>query len=216
MDALLEEKGLNVRLLRLCRKTSSEQSDAKTLQTAWRAVKHQRNLILRFPARDGHDYDIESMTPRSCTMLAVDSPTLDRELKGNHMTIEQRIGQLERTNKRYRWAIFAVVAVVGAAICIGMVQDGRDDELILRKLTIQDDKGRDRIVMHGAFVRWFDSDGKLRIVAETLADGQASVRVNDANGKTRIATATTKDNKALTVYREYDANGSLITVKTLP
>ena len=104
------------------------------------------------------------------------------------MTIEQRIERLEVSNQRYRWAMFAMVAAVAVAICVGAADDDKGDELVLKKLAIQDEHGRDRIVMDG-----------------TDANGNASVSHLDANEKTRILAYTDTDGSAGTIH--YDANG---------
>ena len=84
-----------------------------------------------------------------------------------------------------------------------------DGELTLKKLTIQDDEGRDRIVLAGADIseiRWFDSNGKKRISAGTVLDLYAGVSHYDANEKQRIAVGTLADGQAAVTH--FDANGN--------
>ena len=57
------------------------------------------------------------------------------------MTIEQRIERLEK-------------------MCLG-AETKNNGELTLKKLTIQDDQGRDRIVMAGGKLEFYDETGKL-------------------------------------------------------
>ena len=128
------------------------------------------------------------------------------------MTIEQRIELLERANKRYGWALLAMVAAAAVAICVGAARDG-NGELTLKKLTIQDDEGRDRIVMADDSIRWFDANGKKRISAVTTADGDADISHFDANEKLRILAITALGNASVT---HLDANGKMrIMIETL-
>ena len=55
-----------------------------------------------------------------------------------------------------------------------------------------------------ASVYWWDKDGKARIAAATNADGQASVQWNDTDGKMRIGAATLADGNANLVWWDTD------------
>ena len=62
------------------------------------------------------------------------------------MTIEQRMELLERTIRLWRRLACTMAVLVVATVGIGAVQMN-EDELVLRKLVIQDEKGRDRIAL---------------------------------------------------------------------
>ena len=158
------------------------------------------------------------------------------------MTIEQRMELLERTNRRWRRLACTMAVLIVAAVGIGAAQMN-EDELVLRKLVIQDEEGRERIVLdtnrHGAGMTYydangkgriesgtkvtgdawtthFDANGKKRIVSATYPSGNASIYHSDANGNTRIVSATLADGHASTFWSEYDANGKIQVVKKLP
>jgi hypothetical protein len=90
----------------------------------------------------------------------------------------ERFERLERQVRRL-WGL-VMVLVVGIAGVLLMGATGKPDELTLRKLTIVDAEGRERITARtlpggGAGVQHYDRDGKLRITAETPAASGASV-----------------------------------------
>ena len=60
------------------------------------------------------------------------------------MAIEQRMERLESTNRRWRRFVYIIAVLVITAVGIGTAQIN-EDELVLRKLVIQDEKGCDRI-----------------------------------------------------------------------
>ena len=80
-------------------------------------------------------------------------------------------------------------------VAVGAVQVGDDRELVLKRLVIEDDEGRKRIVLGTratgqASLTHFDRNGKMRIDASTFPDGLAVIQHYDANGKRRIGAAT--------------------------
>ena len=164
------------------------------------------------------------------------------------MTIEQRMEHLEfeierlnLRNRRWRRLACTMAVLIVASVGIGAAQMN-EDELTLRKLVIQDEEGRDRIVLktseRGAGIVHLDANGKMRISSDTNANGLAftslydangEVRIStmivvglaktslsDANGEARIVSATSADGEAFTLWSEYDANGKIQPVKVLP
>ena len=92
---------------------------------------------------------------------------------------DDRIERLERDVRRQRGWILALAIALVATFILGATQ-GTPDELTLRKLIIVDGDGRERIVagtlLDGeASLVHFDSDGKKRIAALTLPEGTASI-----------------------------------------
>ena len=119
------------------------------------------------------------------------------------MTIEQRMEHLEfeierlnLRNRRWPWLTCTMAVLIVAGVGIGAAQMN-EDELTLRKLVIQNEKGRDRVALF------------------TNERGAGIVHL-DANGKTRISSGTFTDGLAGTTWLEYDANGKRQPVKTLP
>ena len=159
------------------------------------------------------------------------------------MTIEERMEFLERTIRRWRRIACTMAVLVVAGVGIGAAQMN-EDELRLRKLVIEDDKGGDRIVLDGvadiltsrihlrdekgrdrivlsassieATIVQLDAKGNPRVRSSTLNHGTARIIHSDANGKTRISSGTFTDGLAGTTWLEYDANGKRQPVKILP
>ena len=124
------------------------------------------------------------------------------------MTIEERMEFLERTIRRWRRIACTMAVLVVAAIGIGAAQMN-EDELMLRKLVIQDEEGHDRIELDTfggtARIRHYDTNGKPRIDSGTSMDGNASITHYDTNGKPRIDIGTLPDGNASIAH--FDANG---------
>ena len=134
------------------------------------------------------------------------------------MTIEQRMELLERTIRRWRRLAGTMAVLVVTGVGIGAVQMNAD-ELTLRKLAIQDEFGRDRIVLDTNFliaaIRHYDANGNQRISSGTMPNGFAAIRHYDANGNQRISSGTTADGKS--GISHFDMNGKgRITSSTHP
>ena len=110
------------------------------------------------------------------------------------MTIEQRMEHLEfeierlnLRNRRWRRLACTMAVLVVAGVGIGAAQMN-EDELRLRKLVIEDDKGGDRIVLDGVAdiltsrIHLRDEKGRDRIVLSTNSIEAAIVEL-DSNGK---------------------------------
>jgi len=126
------------------------------------------------------------------------------------MTIEERIEQLERTNRGWRRLACAMAVLILAVVSIAAMSKD-EDELVLRKLVIQDEQGRQRIVMASkegaAHIRSYDADAKMRIDVVTTRDGSASIEHYDANGKKRLAAGTLANEQAF--VQHFDTNDKL-------
>ena len=79
-----------------------------------------------------------------------------------------RLERLEREVRRLHRILLGLALVVPATLAVGATS-GTPDEMTLRKLTI------------------VDADGKERIVAATMPDGRATIKHFDRNGRQRIA-----------------------------
>jgi hypothetical protein len=137
--------------------------------------------------------------------------------------------RVEALERRASWLRRWVLVLSAALVSVAVAGASGPKELTLRKLTIEDDKGKPRIVAGidagdgltffdpdgklrivartGGFARlWFlDRDGRERIVAEADWNGSASIAVNDRDGKVRIGTGTTPDGASS--IDVYDSNG---------
>jgi hypothetical protein len=97
-----------------------------------------------------------------------------------------RIERLEREMRRLRgWVLVLGIALV-ATFALGATQ-GTPDELTLRRLAIVDGDGKERIVARTlpdgeAEIRFYDKKGTGRVSVSTSADGGAGIRVLDYRG----------------------------------
>ncbi len=119
--------------------------------------------------------------------------------KVNAMTIDERVSKLEQT-------------IAALQKDIAALQKEKEDggELVLDRLVIRDNEGRERIVLGttevgAAYITHYDANEKLRISAGTYNEDTASIIHLDANEKLRIIAGTKKDGNA--TIRHYDANG---------
>ena len=141
------------------------------------------------------------------------------------MTNEHRLERLERTVRRQRLAIGAVLAGLALALLGGM-QDLPVTELSLRKLVIVDDMGRERIVAEGgtkeagvATLAHLDDQGIPRIFSGTFPGGNASVTLADRLGQGRLVAGTypggsasmvcASNNESIRLVAGTRANGSV-------
>ena len=104
------------------------------------------------------------------------------------MNLEHRVAMLEQTNRRYRWCMIGLAALLLLTVGVGAVQVGEDGQLVLKRLVIEDDEGHERIVLGTlatgqASIQHFDANGEMRIAAGTEPDGDARILVTNADGK---------------------------------
>ena len=147
--------------------------------------------------------------------------------------LAERVEALERKANGLR----RLVLVLSAAL-VGIAVAGASGpkELTLRKLTIEDNDGKPRIVADtdseggiaallfldrngkmridagtasngNAAISFADHDGKLRINAGTASNGNATLEVADSDGKLRIKAATDADGASS--IGVYDSNGQV-------
>lgn len=89
------------------------------------------------------------------------------------------------------------------------------------KMSHFDTNGKTRVVATTlptgtAGINHFDSNGKQRISVSTDVQGMAAVSHHDAKEGPRIVIATAPDGTAGTIYQNYNTNGELELVRTLP
>jgi hypothetical protein len=113
--------------------------------------------------------------------------------------LAERVEALERKARTLRrWVLVLSAALVG----IGVAGASGPKELTLRKLTIEDDNGKPRIVADTdseggiAALLFLDRNGKMRIDAGTASNGSAAISFVDRDGKHRINAFTDSNGRA--------------------
>ena len=102
------------------------------------------------------------------------------------MTIEQRLGRLERQN-RWMKRIGMLGLAVAATVLLSGQAKGKDlQHLKARSLTLIDAKGKNRVVLADNGLRVSDRDGNARVALRALGDGSPSLTFWDKNGKPRV------------------------------
>ena len=127
-------------------------------------------------------------------------------------TIQQQIGVMQKSIKRQRFAIIALTGIIVAGGFIAAVRPAGDatfDTITCKGWNVVDKDGKLRIVAATlddgqASVAWLDKDEKVRIRASTLADGSAGVTWRDKHDKVRIRAATLADGSAGVVWLDKD------------
>jgi len=134
-------------------------------------------------------------------------------------TIQQQIGALQvivakqqASTKRQRFAIIALTGIIVAGGFIAAVRPAGDatfDTITCKGWSVVGKDGKMRIAAvtladgeTGVF--WYDKDGKGRIGASTLADGSASVRACDKDEKVRIIAFTHPNGQAGVQWNDKD------------
>ena len=115
--------------------------------------------------------------------------------------LESRIRALEASNRRQRYSITALAAIIIGGTFIAATRPGGDatfDTVTCKQWALVDKNEKLRIVAitsadGDAGMTWFDKAGKLRIAVSTKADGSADMTWLDKDGKTRIRAATLAD-----------------------
>ena len=127
-------------------------------------------------------------------------------------TIQQQIGALQTSVKRQRFAIIALVGIIvagGFVAAVRPVGDATFDTITCKGWSVVGKDGKMRIAAvtladgeTGVF--WYDKDGKVRIGASTLANGTAGVIWHDKDEKMRIGAGTHADGNASVIWSDKD------------
>ena len=121
------------------------------------------------------------------------------------MTTDERIDQLGRTLARQRWVMLLMGFAIMAAFTLAAAPGSGSNELIVRKLSVQDSNGRDRIILQGGAIVLRDEQGKDRLAMFTNQNNVSEIEFFDVHGRPRIATVT--DSKDAAVCAFYDPKG---------
>ena len=119
---------------------------------------------------------------------------------------------MQKSIKRQRFAIIVLAGIIVAGGFVAAVRPAGDatfDKITCKTWRVVDKDGKVRIgavtLADGeAAVQWLDKDGKLRIDASTLADGNAGVSWRDKDGKARIGASTFADGDAAMTWNDKD------------
>jgi hypothetical protein len=126
--------------------------------------------------------------------------------------LESRIRALEASNRRQRYSITALAAIIVGGALIAATRPGGDatfDTVTCKKWTLVDEDGKVRIraitsADGDAAMSWSDKNGKERIVSGITADGNAATTWLDKDQKSRITAGTLADGDAFTHWMDKD------------
>ena len=112
--------------------------------------------------------------------------------------LESRIRALEASNRRQRYSITALAAIILGGAFIVMTRPAGDatfDTVTCKAWKLVDTDGKTRMsavtTANGhADMSWFDKDGETRILAGTYATGDAAMAWFDKDGETRMVANT--------------------------
>jgi hypothetical protein len=118
--------------------------------------------------------------------------------------LDSRIRALEASNRRQRYSITALAAIIVGGAFIAATRPAGDatfDTVTCKAWAVVDNSGKTRIDAYtlpngSANVRWFDTNGKPRLAASTQASGSAGMTWYDKDFKTRMSADTMPDGSA--------------------
>jgi hypothetical protein len=116
--------------------------------------------------------------------------------------LAERVEALERKANSLRRLVLVLSAALVSVAIAGACAASGPRELTLRKLTIEDDNGKPRIVADTdseggiAALLFLDRNGKMRIDAGTASNGSAAISFVDRDGKHRINAFTDSNGRA--------------------
>jgi hypothetical protein len=131
--------------------------------------------------------------------------------------IQAQIQDLQASVRRQRFAIVALASLLAGSVLLGAVSPAGDatfDTITCKEWMVVDKDGKVRILANtladgSAAVRWLDKDGKVRIAANTDADGNAGVMWFDKGGKVRILANTNAKGLAGVGWFDKDGKGRI-------
>ena len=131
--------------------------------------------------------------------------------------LESRIGALEASNRRQRYSITALAAVIVGGTFIAATRPASDatfDTVTCKAWNVVDnDKvriGAKAAADGTAGVTWFDNNSKGRIFAGTTASGKSAIVWLDTNEKSRISAHTQPDGTALMQWTDKDGKPRIL------
>jgi len=129
-------------------------------------------------------------------------------MKNEHDTIEQRLGKLERQNRRMKLAGVGALVIAGAFLLMGQARAPRTlPEVRARDFILEDAQGRERanltVASAGPGLVLYGEDGKLRVGLSVWSDGPG-LHLYNATGSEGIVMHMPSEGPEFYVY---DANG---------
>jgi hypothetical protein len=126
--------------------------------------------------------------------------------------IQEQIQALQTSVRRQRFANVALASLLAGSVLLGAVSPAGDatfDTITCKEWKVVDKDGKVRIAANTkadgrASVVWADKDGMFRIVASTDAYGAAGVDWYDKDGKFRIIASTDARGGAVVDWKDKD------------
>jgi hypothetical protein len=133
--------------------------------------------------------------------------------------LEFKLADLQRSNRRLKVTIGALVLVGGALITMAQASSSGSDVVEARQFVLRDDSGRVRAVLgttlDGAVgLNLDDASGRTRATLDVDYDGSPGLDLFDQNGKRRVLVSLGK--KGEPGAGLYDTNGKLRTSLDIP
>ena len=128
------------------------------------------------------------------------------------MELQTRIEKLEASLNRQKLINIALASVIVAGVGVAAIQPAGDatfETITCKELRVIDKDGKLRIaaatLANGqAGLAWLDKDQKIRITAATNPDGSAAMGWLDKDGTARIAAETSADGQATLAWLDKD------------
>ena len=128
------------------------------------------------------------------------------------MELQKQIDELRASSNRQKLINIALASVIVAGVGVAAIQPAGDatfDTITCKAWKVVDKDAKVRIVAKtlangNAGVSWLDKDEKVRINAGTFANGNAGVSWFDKDGKQRIEAATLAEGQASVLWNDKD------------
>ena len=124
------------------------------------------------------------------------------------MTIEQRLDQLEKRNKRLTVALTMTVVAMAAVVTMAATElkDGVFDSVVAKRVFVKNDVGQIVVTLDtddngNGLVRTFSAKGKTLVKLSSTVNGEGTVTTFQPNGKPLVK-----------LFATADGNGGLINV----
>ena len=107
------------------------------------------------------------------------------------MQIEERVGRLERENRRLKAGGGLVLLLLGSVFLLGQASPDVIDEIKARRISIYDENGKVRATLRSEGLSFYDENGKLRAEMD-----QTYLSFYDADDKARAGMSARTTNNA--------------------
>ena len=125
------------------------------------------------------------------------------------MTIEQRMDQLEKRNKRLTVALTMTVVAMAAVVTMAATGDkiGRFDTVVARHINVRNHTGDTVVTLKanpigGGLVRTMSAKGEYLVMLSSTLDGDGTVKTYHPNGKPLVALSASGNGGGVVVYNK--------------